>query len=305
LKCEIELLKTQLLPDFPSGSSINHRDGLLYLVGDDSNVVLILDKDYLKAGTLQLFNYPGKRIPKSMKADVEASVFITVSAVDYLLILGSAATTRREKIILIPFSASGLNKARLLTVSTQPFTNRLRSLGLPEINLEGATAIGEALMVANRGNRKNTTNHILFTNPDFWNRQDEADIKIIPIEFPSPPRDVIGISELCYEKETDTLLMSFSSEHTDNAYDDGTIGDSYIGWIQNMTKKINAPSLVPEHIINLSSFHPEFVSEKIEGLCVESVRANEMIVHLISDNDKGQSKLFKVRLKIRDQRVAL
>jgi hypothetical protein len=298
LEHTVELLKTQLLPDFPSGSSINYRNGLLYLVGDDANSILILDREYIKISSVQLFNYPGKRIPKPMKTDLEASVFVTWLGLDYLLIIGSAATEPREKILLIPFSDSRLNKTQTLTISTHPFTNRLRTLGVPEVNLEGATILDDILMVANRGNRKNITNHIILTNLDFWKRQDEADLQILSVELPLQTTDVVGISEICYAKETDTLLISFSSEHTHNAYDDGTIGNSYIGWIQDITKKIKATSLSVDHIVNLSDIHPEFMTEKIEGLCVESIDPTGIVLHLLSDNDGGQSKLFKLHLKI-------
>lgn len=295
---ELELLSIQLLPDFPSGSSVNYRDGMLYLVGDDANSILILDKSYKKISSVQLFNYSGKRIPKPLKADLEGSVFINLDGLDHLLIVGSSSREQRENVILIPFLQSGLNGAQASTIAIKTFIKRLGTLGISEVNLEGATVIGETLVLSNRNNRKNTTNHIILTTTDFWKHQDEAAITIIPVKIGLQTEDILGISEICYEKNTDTLLITFSSEHTDNAYDDGTIGNSYLGWITNITKKINSSTLSVDHLINLIDVHPNCAHEKIEGLCVESSNAQGMVIHFVSDNDDGQSKLFKVNLKI-------
>ena len=53
-----------------------------------------------------------------------------------------------------------------------------------------------------------------------------------------------------------------------------------------------------DQLINLSEVHVDFRNEKIEGLCVEVAQENTLILHLISDNDNGESKLFKVKLKL-------
>ena len=94
------------------------------------------------------------------------------------------------------------------------------------------------------------------------------------------------------------MLISFSSEHTHNAYDDGVIGDSYLWWIPNCTKKINETIIEVDHLINLTTIHEDFKGEKIEGLCVTAMNEQEVLIDLISDNDNGQSKLFKVSLSI-------
>jgi len=277
---------------------MNYRDGILYLIGDDAHSILMLDKDYNEISTLQLFEYPGKRIPKSIKSDTEASAFITLRGNDYLLIVGSASREQREVVILIPLGESQLPKTQASTVSVKTFIDRLRLQGIVELNIEGATTIPNMLVLSNRGNTKNITNHIILTTADFWEQQDRANITILPIEIGVPTEDILGISEICYENNTDTFLISFSSENTDNAYDDGTIGTSYLGWIGNFTKKINSPQLTVDHIVNLVDVHPEFAGEKIEGLCVESSTTQGMVIHLVSDNDNGQSKLFKVSVKI-------
>ncbi|MBA4056239.1 MAG: hypothetical protein C0490_16105 [Marivirga sp.] len=295
---KIKLLESLPLTDFPSGSSINYRNGQLYLIGDDANNILILDTHYKRIDSKKLFDFPDKRIPKPVKADLEASTLITIAGQDYLLILGSASTPSREKIFLIPFLKSGLDMPHFRVLNDEIFTRRLQVNGIDEVNIEGATMIGKNLIFSNRGNRKNITNHFIITDIGFWEHQASADLKVLPVQVPAIADDAPGISELCYVDVLDLLLISFSSELTDNPYDDGAIGNSYIGWINKFSLKIQNPDPVVEKTINLSEVHADFKNQKIEGLCVESVNDKSMIIHLISDNDQGESKLFKVKMPI-------
>ena len=294
----LALLSSKLLTEFPSGSSINFRDGRLYLIGDDASTILILDKEYNQVQSLELFNYPEKRIPKSIKADLEASTFVTIKKDEYFLLVGSASKPQREKVFLIPLVGESLDMKSLLVFSDDKFTDRLKRKGIEEVNMEGITLINNHLILCNRGNRKNPLNHFLITEVPFWEEDKKVDLKIIPVQVSSSSEDVPSISELCYYEATDTLLLTLSTEASDNAYDDGAIGNSYIGIIPNISKKLDEDALVVTNLINLPEVHPDFNKEKIEGICIESSDDNNLVLHLISDNDNGESKLFKVSLTL-------
>ena len=90
--------------------------------------------------------------------------------------------------------------------------------------------------------------------------------------------------------------MTLSTEATDSSYEDGAIGDSYLGWANAITNKIGNSQIELDGIINLSESNDAFEGEKIEGLCVESVMGDTSIIHLVSDDDKGHTKLFKIKL---------
>jgi hypothetical protein len=292
----LQLLKSLSLPHFPSGSSINYFDHRFFLVGDDASNILVLDDEYHEVGSSQLYNSVVKRIPKHEKADLEASTFLNLNGIPHLLILGSASTHARKKILLIPFEKSGLDLSHASDISDEIFTDRLRTQGIAEVNFEGITSIGENLIIGNRGNRKNVTNHLIITKSTFWKDQTEVNLKIIPVYPPSSTTNNPGLSELYYEPSLDLLLITLSSEETDSAYDDGVIGDSYIGWIRNFSTQTDADALTIERMINLSDVDPEFKHEKIEGLCVEGIQDSSLIIHLVSDNDQGASKLFKIKM---------
>lgn len=296
MNAQFELLSSFLLPDFPSGSSINYHNGKLILIGDDANTIVVLGTDYEKIDEKKLYDFREKRIPKAVKTDLEASAFATVNGTDYLLIFGSASTELRKRVILIPLLASGLDMPRMRSVNDEAFINRLLANGISEVNIEGATTMGDHLLLSNRGNQKNTTNHFIITDIGFWDKPMDAAIRILPIHIAEVLNEVPGVSEVCYIAAFDLLLLTFSSELTGNAYDDGAIGSSYIGVARMVSQKVNEPFLLVDSITNLATIHAAFKNEKIEGICVESISGNMVTLHLISDNDRGQSKLFKLKM---------
>jgi hypothetical protein len=109
---------------------------------------------------------------------------------------------------------------------------------------------------------------------------------------------VFGVSEMCYVESMDRLLITLSSEATDSVYEDGAIGDSCIGWIDSISTKIQGTHLSLDGVLDLSDCNEIFKGEKIEGLCVESVVGNELLIHLVSDNDQGVSRLFTIKMLI-------
>lgn len=294
---KIQLLKSLLISDFPSGSSINYYEGKFYLIGDDSTNILILDANYQKVDSVLLFDYSVKRIPKSDKTDLEGSVILDIAGVNHLLIVGSASRKNRKRIILIPFSKKGIDFTTLSNSihKTKVFINRIHLNGIEEINLEGVCLINDNLLLGNRGNRSRQNNYLIITDRNFWERQEDSKIQIRRLLMPANDQNkLLGLSELCYIKELDMLLITLTSEDTADAYLDGSIGDSYIGWIRNATTMIQLEELMFDGLICLSDVDPSFTKEKIEGICLESVKGSEILVHLIADNDAGESRLFKI-----------
>jgi hypothetical protein len=106
---------------------------------------------------------------------------------------------------------------------------------------------------------------------------------------------VVGISGLEYVKEKDLLLFVASTENTDNATEDGTIGDSYLGYINNISQKLDQQEIKADTLISFSKAINKEKNYKIESIAVESVNENELLLHLAADNDDGKSTLFKIK----------
>jgi hypothetical protein len=289
LKAIITLLKFLLLSDYPSGSSINYYDDHLYVIGDDANTLLVLDSNYNEVNTIPFFDHAEKRIPKAKKADLETAVILNVDGQKSLLALGSAATKERETGVLMT-----LRDHKFRYISYTSFIKRLQQI--PEINIEGATIAGAHLILGNRGNESNPVNYLITTTPDFFERQEDAPISISTLVIPFSLSGFPGISELCYVEQEDVLLVVLSSEATGNAYDDGAIGDSYIGWVRDISQKLNSGSVLLDGITNLSDADPAFKGEKVEGACLSAVTDNGWYLHLVADNDQGASTLFHIKL---------
>ena len=295
LKPTLELIKSLSLPDFPSGSSINFYQDNLFLIGDDANTILVLDAQYSHRSTIRLFEHPEKRIPKTIKQDFETSTIVHVNGLDYLFVLGSGSRDNRTKCILIPLKDSLQENVYIQSVDYRQFRDRLESMDFGEINIEGSAVIGSHFIMSNRANGKNLVNRLIITEQSFWNNQRQSTISISTLVLPGNSNSAVGVSELCYLPSNDTLLMTLSTELTDNTYQDGPVGDSYIGWIQNIGGKLDQPTIELDGILNLAACNPVFEGEKVEGICVERAYDGEFIIHLISDDDHGHSTLFKIK----------
>jgi hypothetical protein len=294
------LLQSFLLSGFPSGSSINYYNDRFFIIGDDSNYVLILDKNYRRIDSVNLFNYAGKRIPKTDKIDLESSTIVERGGKSYLFMSGSGSGKLRKKIITIPILEDGRVKIPLDegTIQTDEFVQRIDS-AVGEINLEGLTTWNEKLIFGNRGNLSNKKNHLIITDADFWQRQKDASIQIKELALPDNLSALpLGLSELCYVSELDILFITFTSEATSNSYDDGKIGDSFLAVLKQATTQLKNPRVQLQDVTNLTEVHPALMSQKIEGICAQRT-GNKIILHLVSDNDNGESHLFKLKVKIK------
>lgn len=290
MRAIITLLKFLLLSDYPSGSSINYYNDHLYIIGDDAGKLLVLDTNYNEVSTVRFFDYEEKRIPKTKKTDLETAVILDIDGQKSLLALGSAATKERERGILMPLSDN-----RPQHMEYTYFIKRLRHI--PEINIEGAAVAGNRFILSNRGNENNPVNHLIVTTTDFLKRQEDAPVTVSELIIPFSLPAFAGVSELCYVEQEDVLLVLLSSEATGNAYDDGVIGDSYIGWIDHISQKLGEQDNISmDGIVNLSDVDPAFKGEKMEGICLAAIRNDGWYLHLVADNDQGASKLFYIKL---------
>jgi hypothetical protein len=294
----IALLKTTFLNGFPSGSAINYHDDNLYLIGDDANHLLVLDKDHRQLNAVRIANHQTKRIPKAQKPDFETAAIIHIKDKTQLLVIGSASTEARKQALLIPIinKLPDIKQLVKLGFYNEAFLTELKVIGIKEVNVEGSTVMDDYFLISNRGNLANPVNHIIFINKDFLQTQKNLSLFMSALLLPPSVKGFAGVSELCYIGSKDMLFCTLSSEETANTYDDGAIGDSYIGWINHFSKKIRQPNIAFDEMINLSNVHQSFIKEKIEGICAEAVYDDHLIMHLVADNDKGQTRLFKIKV---------
>lgn len=289
----ISLLREQLLSDFPSGSALAFTEGRLYLTGDDARELRILDTQYSTTGSVTLFSHPQYRIPKPEKADLESAVVMKHKQAIYLAALGSASLETRRQIVLVPLPLRTSDHPVIYSRYADDFLEHLGQ-HLHDVNIEGATMFKTRLILANRGHEDNPHNTLIYARPDCWNAMEQDVPFIQSLKLPDNSRGFCGVSDLCYISARDILLLTFTTEATASTYDDGIIGDSYLGIVRDFSKKSRQDTLMVDEMINLPSVSPVFAGQKIEGICLEKVRPEGLLVHLVADNDAGDSRLFAI-----------
>ena len=283
---KIKLLKKTHLADYPSASSLEFYKDKLYVIGDDASSIWILDNEHRLLDSIILFSSKDKRIDRATKADLESSAIIKRNNKDNLVIFSSFSTSNRNKILFIDLSQ---------TDTFKQIETSLDNPAVQELNIEGAAAINDKLVLSNRANTTHTNNSLIITSLD--SDGIDRNYKTINLILPQTKK-IIGISGIAYLKEKDMLIFTASTEDTPNAYTDGTIGTSYIGYIKKISKKLNDSSVKADKLISISKYLSEKSAQKIESMIVEKIERNKAIVHLAADNDNGESTLFKLRLSL-------
>lgn len=288
---KIKLLDFKKITDFPSGSGIEYFDGQIYLAGDDATDILVLDKKWRELQRIRIYENIEGRIPKSEKTDLEATTILHLNEVPHLLVLGSGSREQhRSKAVLLNLQSNNFTEHNLAI-----FYSRLKESGIADLNIESAAIVEDLLVLGNRGNKSNPGNQIIITQPDFFNYPDEAEIRIIPMELEA---EAAGLSGLAYSERNDSLLFTASTENTTNSYDDGRIGESYFGVIENAYRKLYRKRMRVNEQVILSDFDKTFKGQKVESVSIQSDKRGRLKLHMVADDDQGGSYLFKAQIRL-------
>lgn len=276
-----------LLPDYPSASGIDFRNQTVYIIGDDANNLLILDSSLKTKDSIALFSFSEKRIPKKLKADLEAMTILDNG--DILLSgSGSLNSTRSFAWLINPV------KKTKDSIRLDTFYQRVSLQGINELNIEGIAAYPGGFILANRGSKGYPKNHLIFTRRNFWQRQTGVEISSMLAGVNTDSSQFSGISGITYAPKQDALILTISTEDTRNNMDDGAIGTSYLWIIRNISSKKNWKAVNPDTIINLDQLDPKFIGQKIESVCILKETSSRYYLLLAADNDNGSSTLFKM-----------
>lgn len=287
----LRLLRATNLPYYPSASAAEWYRSRLYVMGDDAPNLLLLRKKHNKANSILVFPNKEKRIHYTVKPDIEASVRMQQHGQEYLLLVPSFSAVHRNKMVVIRMD--GASQVNIVTSAAPPKS------AVPETNIEGAAAVGDLLIFSNRGNLASPQNHLLTARFDtargLVNWQS-------PMPFILPQTThFAGVSGLCYVAEKDMLLFTASTEITASANADGAIGASYLGIVYGLQQQLKEGKIAAATLLPLTPVLQSKLPQKIESVTVESIRGNRIKLHVVADNDNGESSLFRLRLKLADK----
>ncbi|WP_155975824.1 DUF6929 family protein [Daejeonella oryzae] len=267
--------------NYPSGSTVTYLNGYLYIMGDDASEILVLNDSLEETDRIKLFDdNPNQRIPKNLKADIEASALINFNERKSILFFGSGS--------LIPHRDSAFlfnpDDNKIEKINYSKFYDQLRR-HFSQLNIESAASIGEELILGIRANASSPDNFLVVATSD-----DLLPVYKRRIYIHIPVKNT-GISGMDYDSQQDILYMTFSSENTSNAFDDGEIGESYLAIIDDAKAQLQSDKIHISALTKLSDLSSEFKNQKIEGVCL--LKEHSQLL-LVADDDKGNTGLFRL-----------
>ncbi|HEY0056759.1 MAG TPA: hypothetical protein VGB63_15510 [Pedobacter sp.] len=280
-KAQLSYISSAEVAEYPSGSTISFRNGHFYLMGDDARSLVVLDSSLSIIETINLFPGTEPRIQKIDKADIESSEWIGEKL--YLFGSGSVTTTRDSGFVFDP------EDRQVFRIDLGGFYRKMIDIGIPALNLEGAAVVKDHLIFANRSNLSNNENYLLLNPVDHLL---ENITKAISLKLPGDA----GVSGLTYLPKEDVLILTASEEDTGSTYDDGAIGGSYLGLIREASTKLSMDEVVPDQWMPLVAVHKDFFGQKIESVCMYNNDKDKTELLLVSDNDNGTTRVFRVAL---------
>jgi hypothetical protein len=252
-------------------------------MGDDARTLLVLNERLDIQDAITLFPGSDVRVNKAEKADIESSEWIDNKL--YLFGSGSMSSVRDSGFVFDPESQKSLR------LELGPFYHRIRENGIEDLNLEGATLVKDHLVLANRRNLGNRDNYLI-VNP--LERLLQTISKVVKLNLPG----YAGVSGLTYLPKHDLLILTASEEETSSTYDDGAIGESYLGLIENFSEKLSLNEIVPDQWFQLSKIHDDYSGQKIESVCTRKSVDGQTELLLVADNDNGTTKVFCMAMKL-------
>ena len=288
---KLDLLDFKELESFPSGSGIEFFKNRFYLVGDDATDILVTNKRWKKQNEIRLLGEEEKKALQKPKADLEAVTILDLGKENHLLVMYSGTEEPHKKGILVNVKDNAIEE-----FDYSVFYERLKTSGISDLNIEGAVQVHEFLIFCNRVNNTNPFNQLIITEPDFFLHQGDAKIDLLDVDL-SAYHGNIAISGLTYSYENDQLIFTTSAEYPTGTDDNGITTKSYLGIIENGYRKIWRKKVKVNELLDLPATHKEFRERKVESVCIQSEKLRSIKLHMIADNNNGESFLYKVRLR--------
>ncbi|MDF2192656.1 hypothetical protein [Paraflavitalea sp. CAU 1676] len=290
---KLTLTDFKILSTFPTGSSIEFHDQKVFVVGRDAREVLIMNKRWKELERIPLVDNSAIPIEQKIQSDLEATTVVLVNSIPRMLILGSGSREHyHNKAILLDLD-SYLKDEFDMTV----FYDRVKAAGITDLNIGSAATLDEGhIIMANRGSTKNPDNHLIITRNTFWKHQTDAELEVLPIKFPGKDEKLkqAGITGLTYSAVNDWLVFTAATNENGPV---GVPGDSYLGVIENASRKIGRKDMKVNEIIPLGEAEKSLKGYKIDALCMQSEKNARVKLQFVADNNDGVSCLFKVRIK--------
>lgn len=268
----------------------------IYIIGDDSPLLYILDKNYNLLEKIEIFkteHFSSGRIPKKLKEDLECSTIINYENQDYLLLAGSGSNENRNNAYLINLATNYIEKFSLKLIYSL-FLDIYEDISL--INVEGVCNDDTFVYFFNRGG-KNSPNLVLRMRVshlfEYFKTKNIENFSYMLYNFELPSINNINSGFSGATFFDNKIFFTSSVENTDNAIDDGEVLGSFIGVanyeFENNLEIVEYSKLTENNIIS---------KLKIESITILSKENNKYKALLVEDDDLGGSQILEALIEL-------
>lgn len=269
--------KSITLRGVSGGSGLAYKEGVLYLVSDDSDILYAHDLKTNKLSKISLRKSGELEGPieKSLKSDFESIGF----AYGHYYLFGSGSAKNRfdgaeldaDFTFIRRFSVEALFR-KMMVVS---------GIGEEDFNVEGVILKDSSAFFFNRGNGPNRKNGIITVED--WQRSTFKGIDYHPIILPEKDGFPFGFSDAVLINGKVCFLATV--EKAASVYDDGEIAGSALGILDMDTFK-------------LTDFHLLTEDYKLEGITSSEIRSDGVKFYLCEDADQGITETHVFELEV-------
>ncbi len=318
------IIKKIILNEIHSASAIELIDNQLFIVGDNSPFLFVLDLEGNIKNKVQIFDIKDTNattnenviiIPKKEKPDFEASCVLNINQKKHLFVVGSGSSDKRNLAVLIDLETFEVQKISLkklykkftkhLSLSENAQNDELHN----ELNIEGLCANDTTVYFFQRGNISG--NNFIFSISTYdmvlylFSEKQAINIKKInkqKVALPSIEGIFSGFSGACFadnqpnnqndnQPNNQQILWTSSVENTKNTIDDGNVLGSFVGTYNTHNQQVEN-SIITE-IIDQKEM---IFTGKVEGICVVDWSDGLKQAIAVTDADGGCSEMLFIEI---------
>ncbi len=293
---QARILSRKPLFGIPSASGIEVTGGQIFVIGDDSAWLFVLNRQYELVRRIRLYepvSGTAHRIPKPMKADLEAMAAFQYRGSPQLFVIGSGSAQNRN----VGFRIETEGAFRVHAYDLSGFYGFLRRhpqiVGNRRLNLEGLAVSKDTIFFLQRGNVSGINALVSLPLPVFFdcleNNRPVAEPDIRNCQLPEIQGLLSGFSGLA-AIDSHRLLFTATLENTADEIADGQSLGSFAGVIdlrQPETRLRFAPILANQPY-----------ASKVESIAVlEMISENHLHALAVTDSDGGVSELLVLEIQ--------
>jgi hypothetical protein len=310
---KVECIKKSILTGIRSASGVEVIDGLIYIIGDDASVLYKINHELKMLDKIQLpfsDELPIENIPKKYKPDLECMATLYINDYPHIVILGSGSLSPQRYVAYLVKLPTQYNRKHI--VWTAPVARLYEMLRKNdeittngEINIEGLAVSDNRVFLLNRGNTGGCRNTVLqFDKKEFVEFiQGHTEGVPFPRVFNYDGYPINGVPAYFTGADfrDDMLFYTAAAENTSNAYDDGAVEGSIVGYFTYKKKYTHHYSVdfLLHETSSLIYYQNKPYLQKIESMCIYEKNTDGSYTALaVTDTDGGKSEILMLEITI-------